>query len=102
MPPPLTAAERVAVDAARARRARCVCAEDCGEDGCVTRGQAARMRGYLALHPGREFAFDDEAGDVTVAVIVPRDPGPPQVLARSAVLGDLLDEIGAPAAESLS
>lgn len=39
---------------------------------------------------------------LTVALIVPRDPGPPEILATAALLSDLLDAIGAPPAESLS
>lgn len=63
--------------------------------------QVARMRAYLAAHPGRQLACDED-GDVTVALIIPRDPGPPEILASAALLGDLLDAIGAPPAESLS
>lgn len=99
---PFTAAGQAAVAAARDRQQRCLCGEHEEDGECVTPAQAARMRAYLAAHPGREFAYDDAGGNVTVALVIPRDPGPPEVLATAALLGDLLDAIGAPPAESLS
>lgn len=95
-----TATEQRALSAAKASRERCLCGEVHPDGDGVTQGVTARMRGYLAANPGHQFAVDDEAG--IVAVIIPRDPGPPEVLAWSGDLIALLDQIEAPATESLS
>lgn len=61
------------------------------------------MKAYLALHPGHEFALDEEAGIVAVVLPpAPDAPGPPDVLAWSHNLLDLLDKVNAPPAASLS
>jgi len=58
------------------------------------------MQGYLAIHPGHQFAVDDEAG--IVAVIAPHESGQPEIIALSEDLAALLDAVSAPAAENLS
>lgn len=60
----------------------------------------ARMNAYVATHPDRQFAVDDEAG--IVAVVIPHSSGEPEVLAHSNDLSDLLNRIDVPAAEELS
>lgn len=95
-----SASEHQALAVARAERARCVCGgihADGREIACST---VARMRAHLATHPEHQFALDDEAG--IVAVIVPRAPCPPEIIAWSASVTGLLDSLGAPSASSLS
>lgn len=79
-------------------RDRCACGA-IHSDG-VTPAMIARMKAYVAAHPDRQFAVDDEAG--IVAVIIPHPPDDPEVIDRSPDLADLLNRIGAPAAEELS
>lgn len=79
-------------------RGRCECGNV--HPGGVTPTMIARMKAYLHAHPDRQFAVDDDAG--IVAVIISHLPGDPEVIARSPDLADLLNRIGAPAAEELS
>lgn len=95
-----TAAEQDMLSAARASRERCLCGEVHDDGDGITPALVARIRGYLAANPGHQIAYDDEAG--IVAVIIARDPGPPEVLAWSGCLVGLLDDIGAPPAAGLS
>ena len=87
------------ISAARARRQQCRCGQ-AHEDGGVAPAVVARMRGYLAAHPGHQFAVDDEAG--IVAVIIARDSAVPEVVAWAGDLPGLLDDIGAAPASGLS
>ena len=94
--------EQNVIAVARARSEQCLCG-DVHADGGVTLSVVARIRGYLAEHPGHRFAVDDEYG--IVAVIIARDPGlpgPPEVVAWSEDLLVLLDKVGAPSAAGLS
>lgn len=95
-----TPTEQGDLAAVRTDHERCKCGEVHEHDDGVTPAVIARMRGYLAENPETRFAVDDEAG--IVAVIIPRDPAPPEVLAWSADLIELLDLIGAPATPALS
>ena len=61
------------------------------EQGVIS---AARMRAYLQAHPGRQFAYDEGI----VALLIADPQGPPEVLAWSYHLAELLDLIGAPLA----
>lgn len=79
-------------------RDQCTCGE-IHPDG-VTPAMIGRMKAYVAAHPDRQFAVDDQAG--IVAVVISHPPGDPEVVARSTDLADLLNRIGAPAAEELS
>lgn len=93
-----TAAEEAVISAARAKQEKCHCGEPHG-DG-IAPALIARMKGYLAEHPGQRFAYDDESE--IVALVVPRDPDPPEILAWAACLADLLDTVEAPPAHELS
>lgn len=101
--PPPTDDELNVICSARSSREGCLCGEvHPGGDG-ITPAVIARMRGYLAANPGHQFAVDDEAG--IVAIVIPRasaDPGPPEILAWSGDLLELLDSIDAPSAADLS
>lgn len=94
----LTAAEQDIILAARASRDQCLCGEP--HDGGITPAVKARMRAYLAAHPGHQFAYDDEPG--IVAVIIPNDSGAPEVVAWADSLLSLLDIVGAPPAAWMS
>lgn len=101
MPDP-TPTEQAAIHIAHDRREECRCGE-IHEEGGITSAVIARMMGYLAAHPGHQFAVDEEAG--VVAVIAAYDPDgfdPPEILARSDDLTELLDAIDAPSAADLS
>lgn len=91
-----TPAEQAVISAARAARDRCMCGDDCEDGAGILPYAAVRMRAYLEANPGREFAWDEEAG--IVAVIIPRPPGDPEVVAWSDDLAALLDQVGAPRA----
>lgn len=95
-----SASEHQALAAARAERDRCVCGGIHADGREIVCSTVARMRAHLATHPEHRFAIDGEAG--IVAVIVPRDPGPPEIIAWSASPTELLEAIGAPSAASLS
>ena len=98
---PPTPAEQTILETARAKRDRCVCGAAHGDDSdVVTPSVIARMKGYLAAHPGHQFAVDDEAG--IVAAVILRAPAAPEVLAWSASLTDLLDTLGAPTVAAFS
>lgn len=99
-PRPAAAAEEEAIAAARASRETCLCGEAHSDHDGITPALLARMRGYLAMNPGQQFAYDDEAG--IVAVIIPHDPAPPDIIAWSDSLPSLLDIISAPPAAELS
>ena len=54
-------------------------------------------------NPGRQFAVDEEAGIVAVVVApAPGTPGPPEIIAWSDDLLELLTQVDAPSAENLS
>lgn len=93
-----TAAEEAVIAAARANREKCHCGES-HADG-IAPALIARMKGYLAANPGQQFAYDDESE--IVALIVPHDTDPPEILVRAACLADLLDAVEAPPAHELS
>lgn len=95
-----TATEHSVIRAAQASQSSCSCGEVHADGSGVTPAVMARMRGYLAAHPGHQFAVDDEAG--LVAVITSDDSGHPKIIAQSNDLAALLDTVGAPAAENLS
>lgn len=98
----LLAAEQDALFATRAQRERCRCGEvHCDCDG-VTPAVVARMKGYLAAHPGHQFAIDEEAGIVAVITHDPAGLGQPTVLRWAEDLAALLDAVGAPDASELS
>ena len=89
--------------AAQASRERCACGEIHEDGHGITPAVIARMKAYLAANPGHRFAADEDAG--ILAVITAHDPvrpGPPEILAWSRDLIDLLDTIGAPPAADLS
>lgn len=92
--------EHQALAAARAWRDRCACGGVHSDGSGIACSTVARMRAHLATHPEHQFALDDEAG--IVAVIVPRAPGPPEIIAWSASVTGLLDSLGVPSAASLS
>lgn len=96
--------EQEALLAAHADRGRCQCGEAHEDGSRVTSAEIARMKAYLAANPGHQFAVDEEAGIIAVIAVDPGvgEPGQPTVLAWSADLVVLLDEISAPTAESLS
>lgn len=98
-----TAAEQDAIQAARGSRDQCVCDEIHDDGDSVAPATIARMKAYLAGHPGHQFVVDEEAGIIAV-VIAPATnaSGPLQILAQSADLLQILDYIGAPASEILS
>lgn len=100
----LTAAEQDIVDAAHDNRKRCTCGERHADDSSgVSPDEVGRMKGYLTAHPGQAFVVDDEAG--IMAVIIAEQPGsaePPDVIAWSRNLSELLDAIGASSAAALS
>lgn len=99
---PPTAAEQAAFSAARDRLSRCTCGEP-HSCGCgIIPEMVARMRGYLAEHPGHKFAADEEAGIIAVITAPSGTSGDLEVVAWACYLPDLLDRIGAPAAEGLS
>lgn len=99
---PLTTAEQDALSTASTRRDQCVCGET-HDDDTVTPATIARMKAYLAGHPGQQFVVDEDAGLTAVIISpAPNASGPLQVLAQSGDLLELLNDIGAPATESLS
>lgn len=98
-----TAAEQNVIHAARASREQCACGKVHADGDAVTPAVIARMRAFLASHPDRQFAVDDEAGIIAlITACDPAAPGPPEVHAWAGDLTALLDHLGAPAAESLS
>lgn len=98
---PPTAAEQSVILAAQASQGRCVCGEV--HEAGITPAVIARMKGYIAAHPGQQFAADEEAGIMAVIVTPdPAEPGPPHIIAWSRDLLALLDDIGAPPAADLS
>lgn len=99
----ITATERDTLHAARAKRDRCVCGELHDDDDYITPATIARMKAYLALHPGRQFVVDEDVGLIAVIVVpAPNASGPLQIIAQSRDLPDLLTRIGAPPAETMS
>lgn len=100
---PTTAAEQDALHTARAQRERCVCGESHEDDDYVTPATIARMKAYLALHPGHQFVVDDDAGIIAL-IIAPacNASGPLQILDQDGDLLEFLDRIGAPPAETMS
>lgn len=94
-----TTDEQDVIDAAHARRARCACGE-VHDDSAIAPDVIARMQAYMAANPGHRFAVDEESG--IVGVVILRDPEPPEILARSEDLLELLDTIDAPSAADLS
>lgn len=98
-----TAAEQDMLHAARASRERCACGEVHEDGDGVAPAVIGRMKAYLTAHPGHQFVVDDDAGLVAVVIVPgPGASGPLRVLACSGDLTELLDEIGAPAAEDMS
>lgn len=98
-----TPAEQNAITGARTNSEQCACGQPHTDGHAVTPATVARMKGYVAAHPGHQFAIDEEAG--IIAVITGSDagcPGQPQVIASSTDLADLLDAIDAPASAELS
>lgn len=82
-------------------RDRCACGEPHEDDvTAVTPATTARMRAYLAANPAHQFAVDEDSG--IVALIRPRDPVAPEIIAWSTTLPDLLTQVDAPPPETLS
>jgi hypothetical protein len=83
-----------ALPAARASRDQhCPCGQPRHDGSDLSPATVARARAYLAAHPGHQLAIDENG---TLAVIALRHPGPPEVLATSQCLQELLDRAGAP------
>lgn len=100
---PLTMAEQDALNTASTRREQCVCGETHDDNDTVTPATIARMKIYLAGHPGQKFVVDEDTGLIAVIISPALDAsGPLQVLAQSGDLLELLNDIGAPTARSLS
>lgn len=102
---PANTGEQDILRAARAIRDRCVCGKTHPDGDGITPAVVGRMRAYLAGNPGHQFAVDEEAGIVAVVVApapAPGAPGPPEIIAWSNDLLELLAQIDAPPAENLS
>lgn len=92
----VTPEEQDIISAAQTKRNQCECGDT--HDRAITPAVKASMRGYLAAHPGHQFAWDDDI----VAVIIPREPDAPEVIAWAHNLVDLVGKIDAPPAAELS
>lgn len=100
---PLSPTEQDVVHTASTRRDQCVCGETHPDDENIAPATVARVRAYLARHPGHQFAIDEETGIIAVIVApAPNVSGPLQLVAQATNLCHLLNDIGAPTAESLS
>lgn len=100
---PVTAAEQEALHGARAKHERCACGQAHDDDDYITPATIGRMRAYLALHPGHQFAIDEDAGIIAL-ILAPalNASGPLQILDQDGNLLEFLDRIGAPPAETMS
>lgn len=95
--------EQDVLHTASADRERCVCGGIHNDEDTVTLDTIARMKAYMAGHPGHQFVVDDNAGLIAVITAPALNAsGPLHVLAQSGDLLQLLDYIGAPPSESLS